>query len=174
MRVSAAAHRRPVTRFAAVPGHSFGKQCANLFLDTPRAGVTGVGFAHVQITNNALFVDQIERRPVTIAQRLPVSEVIVHHHRVLQPEFTNFSPDTLGIALVVEFGAVDTDYLKGLISEVGFQHLQPRKGAIAVPAIESPNIDQQNLAFQLLGRQRRAVEPMCRVASCECRERSLL
>ena len=71
-----------------------------------------VGFTIKCCAQPALFIKDIKRGPVTIAQGAPIGKIIVEHHRVVQTEFFYFRRDVFSHFFMVKLRGMYSDDLQ--------------------------------------------------------------
>jgi hypothetical protein len=116
--------------------------------------------AEVRIDDAALLVDQVDGRPVLVAEGLPGGVVVVLRDRVLDAQFPDRVLDVFRGLLVGEFGRVHADHHQAAVLVLGMPVLHVGKVVQAVDAGVGPEVDEHHLAAQLLQLQRLGVEPL--------------
>ena len=122
-------------------------------------GSPGVGLAHEPLPDAPLPINQVEGGPDAITQGFPIAKVVVDHHGVTQTELADFGRHRRRVPLPVELWAMHPDHDQPLWPEAGLDRLEPWEGAVAVPALKGPDIDQHHLATQPREAQRRTIDP---------------
>src|SRR5258705_12823484 len=73
--------------------------------DAPRLLVAAL--AEVLVADDALRIDEVERRPVVVVEGAPDGVVVVDRDRVVDPAFLRGLPDTVDVVLEGELWRVD-------------------------------------------------------------------
>ena len=111
------------------------------------------------VANAALGVDEIVGRPVLVLEGAPDGEIIVHGDRIVDAQAAHRVAD-VGLGLLEgELGRVDADDDQALVLVLLGPGANVGQGAQAVDAGVGPEIDDHDLAAQLLRRQGRGVDP---------------
>src|SRR3982750_3729985 len=113
--------------------------------------------AVVIVTNAALRIDEVVGGPVTVLECAPQTVPIVRRYRVGNAEILDRLGDVRRLALECELGRMDADHdqpVAAIFLPPGFD---VRDRAQAVDAAVGPEIDQHDLALELLEVERRAV-----------------
>ena len=118
--------------------------------------------AEVVVADDALRVDEVERRPVVVVERVPDVVVVVDRDRVVDPSLRRRLPHPVDLVLERELRRVDADDDQPVVS-VG---LRPRPDvrlrAQPVDARQRPEVHEHDVAAQLGGAERLGVEPLGR------------
>ena len=100
--------------------------------------------AELLIANDALLVDEVERRPVVVIERAPDLIVVVDRDRVVDSSRFDRRPDALDLVLEGELRRVDADHDQ----PVGAVGLRPRADvrflAQPVDARQRPEVHQDH------------------------------
>jgi hypothetical protein len=122
-------------------------------------GLFVVALAEAVVADLALGVDEVQGRPVMVVEGAPDGVVVVDRDRVGDPQVLDLLADVVEVVLEVELGGVDADdhqpaVLVGLGpgADIG-------KRPEPVDAGIGPEVDEDDAAAELGGRQRRRVEP---------------
>ncbi|SMP00021.1 hypothetical protein SAMN06265221_1562 [Paracoccus laeviglucosivorans] len=132
----------------------FGQQ----LLDHPLGAVI-IPFAEVVMPDLALGVDEVMRGPILVLEGAPDGIVVVDRNRIGDRQVGHGLFDVGKLFLKGEFRGVDADHDQSLILVFLGPGPDIGDGAQAVDAGIGPEIDQHDLALQLLGRQRVRVQP---------------
>src|SRR5215510_9622729 len=115
--------------------------------------------AEVMMPDTALRIEEIERRPILVAERAPYDVVVVDGDRVVDPQLFNGPAHVHEVFFKRELRGVDADDHQPLI----FVFLGPcanvGKRAQPVDAGVGPEVDQYDFAAQGRCRQRWRIEP---------------
>ena len=116
--------------------------------------------ALVSADDLALGVDEHERRPGARRIGLPDAKVAVIRHRMADVEAEDGRADRLGLPLAREFRRVDADDGE-LPAPLALELPQLRKEMQAVDSAEGPEVEQDQLAAQVVKRERAPrIEPV--------------
>jgi hypothetical protein len=111
------------------------------------------------VPDPTLGIDEVEGRPVAVAEGIPDRIVVVDHDRIVDPKVLDGPPDILQVAFDVELGRVHAEHDQ----PVALVFLGPRAdvGKLAEPVDTGvgPEVDQDDLAAQAGRRERRRVQP---------------
>ena len=66
-------------------------------------------FAEVLVADDAVGVDEVQRRPVVVGERVPDLVVVVDGDRVVDRSLAGRAPHAVDVVLEGEFGRVDAD-----------------------------------------------------------------
>ena len=104
-------------------------------------------------------VDEVVGGPVLVLERPPDGELIVHGDRIGDSKALDVLAD-VGLGLLKgELGRVHADHHQTLVLVLLSPGTDVGDGTDAVDAGVGPEIDHHHLALQLLGRERRGVDP---------------
>jgi hypothetical protein len=118
-----------------------------------------VALTKAVVPNLPLAVDEVERRPVVVAEGGPDGVVVVDRDRVVDPQVVDLLADVVEVVLEVELGGVDADHDQSVVLVVLGPGADVGQGAEPVDAGVGPEVDQDDAAAELGGRQRRRVDP---------------
>ena len=108
-------------------------------------------FAELVVADDALVVDEIERRPVVVVERAPDVVVVVDRDRVVDLSLLDRLPDAVDLVFEGELRRVDPDDDESVVA-VG---LRPRADvrllAQPVDARQRPEVHQDDVSAQLGG-----------------------
>ena len=120
--------------------------------------------AEVLVADDAVGVDEVQRRPVAVREGAPDLVVVVDRDRVVDRALLRRAPHAVDVVLERELGRVDADDDQPVVP-VG---LRPRAhvGLLAQPvdARPRPEVHEDDVAAQLGGAERLGVEPRGRPA----------
>ena len=125
-------------------------------------GLLIAALAEAMVADLALGVDEVEGRPVVVVEGSPDRVVVVDRDRVVDPQLLDGAADVVEVVLDVEFGGVDADDHQSLVGVLVGPGAEVGKGTEPVDAGVGPEVDQDDLAAQVGGRQRWRVEPLGR------------
>jgi hypothetical protein len=110
--------------------------------------------AEVLVADDAVRVDEVERRPVAVVEGAPHRVVVVDDDRVIDRSLLGRPPHAVDVVLERELRCVDSEHDQAVIP-VG---LRPRTDvrllAQPVDARERPDVHEHDAAAQLGGTQR--------------------
>src|SRR5262245_2590802 len=106
------------------------------------------------MTNTALGIDEIVRRPVLVAESAPDRIVVVDRHRIGDFEIRDGTPDISANLFECEFRRVHADYDQTLILVFLPPGTNVGQRPQAVDAGVGPEVDENDFALELLLRQR--------------------
>jgi hypothetical protein len=109
--------------------------------------------------NPPLGIDEVQGRPVSVAEGIPDRVVVVDHDRIVDPQVLGGSADVVEVVLDVELRGVDAEHDQPLVLVVLGPGAEVGKGAEPVDAGVGPEVDQEDPAAQVRRRERRRVEP---------------
>ncbi len=118
-----------------------------------------VALAEMCVADVAVPVDEVLRRPVLVPERRPRAVLAVERDRVADAQPLDRAADVRGHRLERELGRVDANDHEPVLAVHAVPRLDVRERAQAVDARVGPEVDQHDLAAQLLDRQGRAVHP---------------
>ena len=121
-------------------------------------------FPHGRHAHIPPLVDQIERWPVAVAQRIPIGAVVVEIDGMRQSEFLG---DTLHFSAVffpVELRGVDADDVQALRCVLFMNPVDPREAALAVDSTRGVHLEQNHLASEAGGSNGCGIQPRVRAA----------
>ena len=112
-------------------------------------GLLVASFAEVLVADHATGVDEVQRRPVVVAERAPYPIVVVDRDRVVDRSLLRRAPHEVDVVLERELRRVDADDDQPVVS-VG---LRPRAdvGLLAQPvdAGQRPEVHEDDVTAQL-------------------------
>lgn len=121
----------------------------------------GIGtFAEVLVDDPTALVDQVEGRPVAIAEGVPSSVVIVLGDRIGDAESAYRLIEIGRYLFMCILGRVHTNDDQPLIAIAFVPLLHMGQGALAVDAVIGPELDENDLSAQLFQGQGLAVDPV--------------
>src|SRR5262249_18091794 len=144
-KVSAANRLTRSTLGQEVPDHSLG---------LPVRPFPDVGVAH-----HALSIDEDRRWPGPVGVAPPDREVVVLHHRILDPEIARGGGDLVEGLFPRELRRVDADDREALLLVLRVPVPQLRDHVLAVVSAVGPELDVHDAAAQLLQAEGLAVDP---------------
>src|ERR1700733_1002045 len=106
-----------------------------------------------------LSVDQVQSWPVLIIERLPDAVVAVDRYGVVDLHGPSLSLHAWHIVLEAEFRGMDADDHQSALPVLRLPGPQVRQGATPIDAREGPEIDQNDLAAQILRIQGLGIQP---------------
>ena len=116
-------------------------------------------FAELMVALAPLRIEEVVGGPVIVLERGPDDEIVVERDRIFDPEVGDGFADIVGTALERELRRVDADYDQAVVFVGLIPGANVRDRADAVDAAVGPEVDQDDLALELLAGQRRAVDP---------------
>jgi len=123
-------------------------------------------FAEMLVADDAVGVDEVEGRPVVVAEGAPDFVVVVDDDRIVDPALLDRLPYGFDLVLEGELGRMDTDD-EQLVVPVGLRpgtHI--RLLAQPVDAGQRPEVNEHDVAAQLGGAEWLRVEPLGRPTKC--------
>ncbi len=135
-------------------GMRFGQQAPDRLL-----GLRVVAFAELVVAHAALRIDEVQRGPGLVAERLPDREVVVDGDGPVGVQVRQRLAHALRVVLELELGRVHADDDQALARVRAGPGAHVGQRAQAVDAGIGPEVDQHHLAAQALERERRRVEP---------------
>ena len=114
-------------------------------------GLLVASLAEVLVADDAVRVDEVERRPVVVVERAPDRVVVVDRDRVVDLSLLDRRPDAVDLVLEGELRRVDADHDQPVVA-VG---LRPRADvrllAQPVDARQRPEVHEDDVAAELGG-----------------------
>src|SRR4051794_31571504 len=120
--------------------------------------------AEVVVVDDAVGVDEVERRPVVVVECAPDLVVVVQRDRIVDPALLRRLPHALHVVLERELRRVDSDDDQPVIAIGARPRAYVRLRAQPVDAGERPEVDEHDAAAQIRRAQRAGVEPRARPA----------
>src|SRR5436190_8160923 len=121
-------------------------------------------FAQVLVADDAVRVDEVERRPSIVVESAPDVVVVVERDRVVDRSLLRGLPHALDLVLERELRRVDADHDQPVVSV----RLRPRPNVRLLPepvdAGQCPEVEKDDPALELGGAEWLAVEPPGRPA----------
>jgi hypothetical protein len=118
----------------------------------------------VVVANDAVTVDEVERRPVVVVEGAPDRVIVVDRDRVVDSPLGDGLPHEVDLVLERELGCVGSDHDQPVVA-VG---LRPRPdvrlSAQPVDARQRPEVHDDDATLQLGGAEWLGVEPLGRPA----------
>jgi hypothetical protein len=106
-----------------------------------------------------LRVDEVEGRPVSVAEGIPDRVVVVDRDRIVDPQVSGGSAEVVEVVLDVELGRMDADHHQAVVLVPLGPGAEVGKLAEPVDAGVGPEVDQNGVAIQVGRCQWRRVEP---------------
>ena len=116
-------------------------------------------FAEVVVADEAVPVDEVERRPIVVVERRPHRVVVVERDRVVDPPLARRRAHAVDLVLEGELRRVDADHDQPVVP-VGLRpppHVRLR--AQPVDARQGPEVHQDHVPGQLGGAERLGIDP---------------
>ena len=127
---------------------SFRKQLRDQRFDSARRRIAVVHLADLRVPDPPGLVDHVDRRPVVIAERVPVGGVVVDERGIRELVARPVSLDRVAIALARELGSVNAYHGDPLVLVLRGCPLDPGERAFAVDSAEGPDGENDDLAAQ--------------------------
>ena len=121
-----------------------------------------VAFAERVMPDPSFGVDEVERRPIVVRERLPDRVVVVDRDRIRDAHLAQRLADVLQVVLERELGRVHADRDEPVIPVGLVPRADVRERPEPVDAGVRAEVDDDDLPAQAVGRQRRRVEPLVR------------
>jgi hypothetical protein len=118
-----------------------------------------LAFAEMVVTDAALRIDEIQRRPIAIVERAPHTEVTVDRYRVGHAKHLHAGANVVEVALELELRRMHADDDQSLVLVLVGPGANVGLLALPIDAGVRPEIDEHNFPAQAFRRQRRRVEP---------------
>ena len=125
-------------------------------------GLLVASFAEVLVADDALLVDEVERRPVVVVERAPDRVVVVDRDRIVDLSLPDRLPDAIDLVLEGELRRVDTDHDQPVVPVCLRPRADVRLLAQPVDARQRPEVHEDDVAAQLGGAEWLGVEPLGR------------
>src|SRR5215211_4806273 len=122
-------------------------------------GLLVLALAEAMVPNLPLGVDEVERRPIAVPERIPDPIVVVDRDRVVDLQVRGGSADVGEVVLEPELGGVDAEHDQPLVLVLVGPGADIGKRPQPVDAGVGPEVDQHNAAAQAGHGQRRRVQP---------------
>ncbi len=116
--------------------------------------VVVAALSHPPLHQSPVSVEEVLRRPGVIAEGLPCRKIVVECDRIGEPVVADPTIDVLGARPELELGRVHADHDQAAVGVVAVPRLDIGRGADPVDAGVLPEIDQDDLATQRVGRER--------------------
>jgi hypothetical protein len=116
------------------------------------------------VADDAVGVDEVERRPVVVVEGAPDRVVVVGGDRVVDRHVLRRLPDAVELVLERELGGMHADNDEPVISVALRPRANVRLRAQPVDARQRPEVHQHDVAAQLGGAEPLGVEPPGRAA----------
>ena len=112
-----------------------------------------IAFAEFVVSNAALRVDEVERRPILIVEGAPDRIVGVDGDRIVDPHVLRGAAHVVDVVLERELWRVHADHHQSLVFVFLAPRADVRKGTEPVDAGVRPEVDQNHFSAQAGGRQ---------------------
>jgi hypothetical protein len=110
-------------------------------------------------SDSAFLVGEVDRRPEVVREGAPNGIVAVDRDGELNAEVARLGDDVVDVLLEAELGRVDADHGQAVVPVLGCPGPQVGERAQPVDAGVGPEVDEDDLSAQALGRERVGVEP---------------
>src|SRR5688572_12612538 len=106
----------------------------------------------MMMSNTALSIDEIQRRPISVLKGSPDGMVVVHCDRVIDPHLLHGPANVVYVFLESELRRMDADHYQPLILVFRGPRADIRSSPQPVDAGVGPEIDEDDLSAQSLRR----------------------
>src|SRR5436190_18983497 len=111
------------------------------------------------IADAALRIDEVMGGPESVVERAPQIVAVVERDRITDAEIADRAGDVRRLALEGELGRVNADHDEAVLAIFLVPRLHVRQRPQAVDAAVGPEIDHNDLAFELVAGERAGIEP---------------
>ena len=118
-----------------------------------------MALTEVVIALPPLRIEEVVRRPVIVLERRPHDQLVIERDGVADVQILDRLAHIIGIAFEGEFRGMDADHHQSIVGIGVVPGAHIGNGADAIDAAVGPEVDEHDLALELLAGQSGAVDP---------------